>query len=62
MVVDAGSTINIASIPLCSMDGYSFEGYYTTPEGPDNPLSGRLTDLTPIFRDTTFYAYYEVLS
>lgn len=62
IVVDAGSTINIASIPLCSMDGYSFEGYYTTPEGPDNPLSGRLTDLTPIFRDTTFYAYYEVLS
>lgn len=44
------------------MEGYSFEGYYTTPEGPDNPLSGRLTDLTPIFRDTTFYAYYEVLS
>ena len=62
IVVEAGSTINIASIPLCTMEGYSFEGYYTTPEGPANPLSGRLTDLTPIFEDTTFYAYYEVLS
>ena len=57
--IDSGSTINLASIPLCAKDGFSFEGYYTTPEGPENPLSGRLTDLTPIFSDITFYAYYE---
>lgn len=57
--IDSGSTINLASIPLCAKDGFSFEGYYTTPEGPENPLSGRLTDLTPIFSDIIFYAYYE---
>ena len=59
--VDAGSTINLASIPLCSKDGFTFAGYYTTKEGPLNPLSGKLTDLTPIYRDTVFYAYYEVI-
>ena len=57
--VDAGLTINLASIPLCAKDGFTFEGYYTTIEGPANPLSGRLTDLTPINSDITFYAYYE---
>ena len=62
IVVPAGSTIQLASIPLCSMDGYSFQGYYTTAEGPANPLSGKLTDLTPIYNDITFYAYYEALS
>ena len=61
IVVEAGSTINIASIPLCTMEGYSFEGYYTTPEGPANPLSGRLTDLTPIFEDTnTFSVIFQI--
>lgn len=59
IVVPAGSTISLASIPLCAKDGYSFKGYYTTPEGPLNPLSGNLTDLTPIYSDVTFYAYYE---
>ena len=44
------------------MEGYSFQGYYTTAEGPANPLSGKLTDLTPIYNDVTFYAYYEALS
>ena len=58
IVVPAGSTINIASIPTCYLDGYSFEGYYTTPEGPLNVFSGKLTDLTPIYSDIDFYAYY----
>ena len=62
IVVPSGSTIQLASIPLCSMEGYSFQGYYTTAEGPANPLSGKLTDLTPIYNDVTFYAYYEALS
>ncbi len=57
--VNSGETIAISRIPICSMEGFSFEGYYTTPEGPDNPLSGKLTDLTPIYRDITFYAHYE---
>lgn len=57
--VKYGSTIDIVSIPHCGKDGYSFAGYYTTSEGPINPLSGKLTDLTPIYRDTIFYAYYE---
>lgn len=62
IVVPSGSTIQLASIPLCSREGYSFQGYYTTAEGPANPLSGKLTDLTPIYNDVTFYAYYEALS
>ena len=57
--VNSGETIDISRIPICSMSGHSFEGYYTTPEGPENPLSGKLTDLTPIYRDTVFYAHYE---
>ena len=58
--ITKGETIPAERIPLCSKEGYSFEGYYTTAEGPSNPLSGKLTDLTPIFSDVTFYAYYEV--
>ena len=57
--VKYGSTIDIASIPYCAKEGFSFAGYYTTPEGPANPLSGKLTDLTPIYSDITFYAQYE---
>lgn len=57
--VKYGSTIDIASIPYCAKEGFSFTGYYTTPEGPANPLSGKLTDLTPIYSDITFYAQYE---
>ena len=57
--VKYGSTIDIASIPHCAKEGFSFVGYYTTPEGPANPLSGKLTDLTPIYSDITFYAQYE---
>lgn len=57
--VKYGSTIDIASIPHCAKEGFSFAGYYTTPEGPANPLSGKLTDLTPIYSDITFYAQYE---
>lgn len=47
--ITKGETIPAERIPLCSKEGYSFEGYYTTAEGPSNPLSGKLTDLTPIF-------------
>lgn len=58
LIVSDGENILISRIPQCTLDGHSFEGYYTTPEGPENPLSGKLTDLTPIYRDITFYAYY----
>ena len=37
---------------------FRFAGYYTSPEGPENPLSGKLTDLTPIYSDMSFYAYF----
>lgn len=56
--VNKGETIDIARIPICAYEGKSFAGYYTTAEGPANPLSGKLTDLTPIYRDIVFYAYY----
>ncbi len=57
--VQYGKTIDLASIPHCAKDGHYFLGYYTTKEGPINPFSGKLTDLTPIYKDTVFYAYYE---
>ena len=56
--VTAGRPITITRIPECFKTGFVFNGYYTTPEGPDNPLSGKLTDLTPIYQDITFYAHY----
>lgn len=58
VVVNKGETIDVARIPLCELEGKSFAGYYSTAEGPLNPLSGKLTDLTPIYRDIVFYAYY----
>ena len=57
--VTAGQPIKSSRIPICKKDGHVFLGYYTTPEGPKNPISGKLTDLTPIFSDNIFYAYYE---
>ena len=57
--VTAGRPIDMIRIPQCKLEGKTFMGYYTTVDGPLNPLSGKLTDLTPIFRDQTFYAYYE---
>lgn len=59
ITVTAGRPIEMNRIPTCAKDGFVFAGYYTTPEGPKNPLSGKLTDLTPIFSDMYFYAYYE---
>lgn len=56
--VTAGRPIAMNRIPECFKNGFIFGGYYTTPEGPNNPLSGKLTDLTPIYNDVTFYAYY----
>ena len=53
-----GRPISLARIPECFKTGFRFEGYYTTPEGPANALSGKLTDLTPVYSDTTFYAHY----
>lgn len=58
LTVNKGETIDMVRIPTCVKEGKKFAGYYTTIEGPENPLSGKLTDLTPIYRDTTFYAYY----
>ena len=56
--VTAGRPIAMNRIPECYKNGFIFDGYYTTPEGPNNPLSGKLTDLTPIYGDLTFYAFY----
>lgn len=61
ITVNKGELISLARIPTCVKDGFTFEGYYTTPEGPANPLSGRLTDLTPIYSDIEFFAYYEAI-
>ena len=57
--VNKGETIDLARIPECYKAGYNFMGYYTTPEGPANIYSGKLTDLTIITRDIEFFAYYE---
>ena len=59
ITVIAGRPILMSRIPICKKDGFVFDGYYTTIEGPDNPLSGKLTDLTPIYEDMIFYAHYE---
>lgn len=56
--VEYGKPILSSRIPLCVKDGFKFEGYYTSPEGPENPISGKLTDLTPIYSDMSFYAYF----
>lgn len=56
--VEYGKPILSSRIPLCVKDGFKFAGYYTSPEGPENPLSGKLTDLTPIYSDMSFYAYF----
>ena len=58
ITVTAGRPIEMNRIPTCKKDGFVFNGYYTTAEGPLNPLSGKLTDLTPIYSDVTFYANY----
>ena len=59
LTVIAGMPIQMNRIPICQKEGMKFIGYYTTIEGKENPLSGKLTDLTPIFSDITFYAQYE---
>ena len=59
ITVDAGKPIDASRIPTCYKENCKFIGYYTTPEGPLNPLSGKLTDLVPIYSDYTFYASYE---
>lgn len=59
ITVTSGRPIDMKRVPICEKDGSTFAGYYTTPEGPQNVFSGKLTDLTPIYSDMTFYAYYE---
>ena len=58
IIVNKGETIDVSRIPVCYKEGFTFEGYYTTPEGPENLFSGKLDDLTIITKDITFYAYY----
>ena len=58
IIVNKGETIDVSRIPVCFKEGFTFEGYYTTPEGPENLFSGKLDDLTIITKDITFYAYY----
>ena len=62
ITVTAGRPIDTTRFPTCEKEGFAFEGYYTTPEGPENPYSGKLTDLTPIYSDMTFYAHYEAIN
>ena len=57
--VNKGETIDPTRIPECYKNGFNFLGYYTTPEGPKNIYSGKLTDLTIITKDIEFFAYYE---
>lgn len=57
--VTKGRPIPYGMFPTCEKDGAKFIGFYTLPEGPNDPLSGKLTDLTPIYNDMTFYACYE---
>lgn len=51
-----GSYIPLESIPVASLEGYEFTGWYTT-KG-ENVNGGQLTDLTPIMSDLTVYAHY----
>ena len=46
IIVNKGETIDVSRIPVCYKEGFTFEGYYTTPEGPENLFSGKLDDLT----------------
>ena len=59
ITVIAGRPIQMNRIPKCEKEGMTFIGYYSTIEGPNNPLSGKLDDLTPIYGDVTFYAQYK---
>lgn len=58
--VKAGTTIS--SIPVASKDGSIFVGWYTSSSGPHDPNSGKLTDLTPINANWTFYACFEEIA
>ncbi len=43
------------SVPLAVRDGYSFDGWYTSPT-PDPNVNGRFTDVTNVYSDRTLYA------
>ncbi len=55
-----GETIPLSSIPTASKEGYTFKGWYTSTQGPNDPNSGHFTDLTPVLVEyLTLYAYFE---
>lgn len=43
------------AVPLAVRDGYSFDGWYTSPT-PDPNVNGRFTDVTNVYSDRTLYA------
>ena len=58
--IKSGRTIPATDFPSAiAPEGKTFKGWYTSNLGPTNPISGRVTDVTPLFQDMTLYAYYE---
>lgn len=54
-----GDSLDISQIPTASREGYSFQGWYTSELGPNDPRSGKFTDLTPVTKIYThLFAYY----
>ena len=47
-------------MPIAEKDGSIFIGWYTSKDGPNDPLGAKITSITPITKDITAYACYEV--
>lgn len=54
-----GESLDISQIPTASLEGHTFAGWYTSELGPNDPRSGKFTDLTPVTKlYTHLFAYY----
>lgn len=49
----------IDDIPIASKENASFIGWYSYPDGPSDPRSTKITDMTPITKTCTVYACFE---
>lgn len=61
-VVEEKTTVKgnyLTSIPLAVRGNERFLGWYTSLEGPNDPLAGKLTYLTPIAQDVTVYPCFQ---
>lgn len=55
--VSKGSFVHADSIPIPTRDGYTFMGWYTTPN-PNPLVNGMFTDMVPVSQDITLYAHW----